>query len=351
MSHFAPSSVVVTGILDITVADFTYEGGDFDFTSGRFNLTVTNHAAFVGGQTTLRDGARLHLSTKTMAVGGNLTLSGTGTAFHVQAQGPTNALGPDYALLVDVPGSIIVGNGAVLYPRSDPVLGGSPLFRARNAIVEEGGVIDALGTGFAGGTGTSTPNALGKGPSGGNYDYDAGGGGAHGGQGGTRRHGGQHQPITYDSEERPYQAGSGGGSGYGAYRGGAGGGVIRIEARSRIQVDGTMTARGQNEQGGMRHAGGGAGGTIYLRCSTFAGAGTGKLIADGGNCGGPPDTSDQGGAGGGGRIAVWRVRHQYTGTATADAGLGGYVVSGQMAGKGTVFWGDIPPSGTRFIMR
>ena len=75
----------------------------------------------------------------------------------------------------------------------------------------------------------------------------------------------------------------------------AGGGAVRIAATGRVIVNGTIRSRGLDAQGGVYGAG--SGGSIYITCSTFDGAG--YLDASGGLSAG-----DESGGGGGGRIAV-----------------------------------------------
>ena len=93
----------------------------------------------------------------------------------------------------------------------------------------------------------------------------------------------------------------------------------------------------------------GSGGGIYISCRTFTGSGT--LAADGLG-------ADKwvGGVGGGGRIAVLRLRHTFTGTASATNGFItnpflGFPHGMDGAEPGTIFWGTIPESGTIFCIR
>src|ERR1035437_6246232 len=73
------------------------------------------------------------------------------------------------------------------------------------------------------------------------------------------------------------------------------------------------------------HAGGGAGGSIWISTHTLAGAGL--LAANGGN-----GEDGDGGGGGGGRIAVYYDTSSFSGQSTAYGG-GGY----QRGGAGTVY--------------
>ncbi len=240
---------------------------------------------------------------------------------------PTNGVAPDYGTLIEVDGTLTVNNTSVVYPYSDSVNGGSALFRLANLDVRTGGKIIATGLGYA----------IEKGPgSGGQYI-----GGTHGGAGG-----GNTKPL-YGSEQQPISAGSGGGTGGNAT---AGGGVVRIETipTGRITVDGSIEANGADGSG--HYSGRGAGGSIYLRCRTFAGGGT--LLAKGGS---NTSTGSTIRGGGGGRIAVWRTNHQWTGATLDNATLcagGVSTTSGSISGTpGTLYLGLIPAAGTAVLVR
>ncbi len=240
---------------------------------------------------------------------------------------PTNGIAPDYGALVKIDGTLTVNSTSVVYPYSDSVNGGSALFRLGHLNVRTGGKISATGLGYA----------LERGPGSGGCCI----GGTHGGAGG-----GNAKPL-YGDVERPISAGSGGGTGGNAT---AGGGVVRVETQptGRITVDGTIEANGAD--GGGHYSGRGAGGSIYLRCRTFAG--NGWLYTKGGS---NTSTGTNTRGGGGGRIAVWRTNHQWTG-ATLDrltlcAG-GISTTSGSISGQpGTLHLDVIPATGTAVLVR
>jgi hypothetical protein len=75
-------------------------------------------------------------------------------------------------------------------------------------------------------------------------------------------------------------------------------------ALEKVQIDGSMTANGQ--QGGFYNgtmqAGCGSGGGIFVMATTFIGSSNSQIKADGGSSYGQ---SSIGGGGGGGRIALW----------------------------------------------
>jgi len=184
-----------------------------------------------------------------------------------------------------------------------------------NLTIEAGGMINTTGKGYG-----ST-----FGPGAGANDtrtWDYGGGGAtHGGTGGTGSSGAT-PGTTYDSITNPTQIGSGGGYSYtNSYPGGAGGGLIIINATNTINITGTITANGKkgydhiNAQGG-----GGSAGSIWLTAGNTI-TGTGNIETNGGD-GGQDGTTYRGGAGGAGRISINYLTNTYTGTISNTGGTG-----------------------------
>ena len=156
-----------------------------------------------------------------------------------------------------------------------------------NLLLASGASINADGKGYQGGPMGSINN--GKGPGGG-----AGGGiyfcgASHGGHGAA----GPDYPTAksaepYDSAVTPYEPGSGGAK-YSSY-GGAGGGVVLIEASGAVTVNGVISV---NATAGNA---GGSGGSIYINCKQFSGNGA-SFSAKG-------SVASIEVAGGGGRIAL-----------------------------------------------
>ena len=84
-----------------------------------------------------------------------------------------------------------------------------------------------------------------------------------------------------------------------------------------------------------------AGGSIFLSCRTLAGT-NGILTARGG------DTTDSAGAGGGGRIAIWRIRDMCDTNAWTISARGG---TGTYPGDdGTFVWGRLRDAGSIFVI-
>ena len=163
-----------------------------------------------------------------------------------------------------------------------------------DVIVEAGGSVDATGKGWAGGKARSS--GIGYGP-GAAQRKDSMFGGAHGGLGSGKPSVDDVACLAtniYGNASAPETAGSGGTGANGT----AGGGVVRIEATGRVTVNGSVLANGMDSG---NYSGGGAGGSIYITCTTFAGT-HGLVRARGGN-----SSTSYGGAShsaGGGRVAI-----------------------------------------------
>ena len=176
----------------------------------------------------------------------------------------------------------------------------------------------------------------GLGPGGGNSHC----GGGYGGQGGS--YGAASGGATYGSEEVPLQPGSAGGN-WNTNAGGNGGGLIWLEVKHRLNLNGTLRANGSAATSTANA--GGSGGGIYIKTRLFSG--NGALSVKGGNAPG-------GGSGGGGRIAIWRVRDDPAPSeVTLDVanGIWGGNEKGANGEPGSVFWGYLPQEGTVLVIR
>ena len=194
--------------------------------------------------------------------------------------------------LVAVSGDMAVGAGAWVYPYSHPTNGGTPKFTMNNLAIAATGGFDASGRGYPGGV---VGSLHGRGPGGGNSAVGASaGGGGHGGFGGCNLTG---YGLTNGLALAPLGPGSGGGGRDASNTGGNGGGLVRIEARGSVVLDGSLLANGANRAGSS--AGGGSGGGVFVTCRSLVGSGV--IAANGENA----DAAKYAGGGGGGRIAVW----------------------------------------------
>jgi hypothetical protein len=194
--------------------------------------------------------------------------------------------------LVAVSGDMAVGAGAWVYPYSHPTNGGTPKFTMNNLAIAAMGGFDASGRGYPGGV---VGSLHGKGPGGGNSGVGASaGGGGHGGFGGSNPAG---YGLTNGLALAPLGPGSGGGGRDASNTGGNGGGLVRIEARGSVVVDGSLLANGDRRAGD--YAAGGSGGGIFVTCRSLGG--TGMIAANGEGS----SSAKYSGGGGGGRVAVW----------------------------------------------
>ncbi len=193
--------------------------------------------------------------------------------------------------------TVVIGDGATL-TLPGPFTEAGPSNRVwivcTDFTIEEGGVIDADGKGYDSN----------QGPGAGGGGRRAGGG--YGGRGGVSHwwRDSVEDGQTYGTPDGLPQPGSGGCEGD---LGGAGGGVVQIEASGEIAIHGLITSDG--DQGQPRRytpPGGGSGGGIHLSCHTFSGSETGEIRARGGD-GAVEKVSSDGGRGGGGRIVIQYV--------------------------------------------
>lgn len=250
------------------------------------------------GNATIAGAAVLTVNETDMLVGGILTVTDTGTLTHC-ATSPSKVC----KLSIDT-AELFVGAGATIDVSTQGFLGG---------------VGAALPYTVGNSTTDSAPNSVGA---------------THGGQGG------------YDTADRyygqlyaPTEPGAGGGK-YNntvTYRGGDGGGVIRIVASTSAVVNGTLRANGELRNQGCcdERGAGGAGGSIWLTTPVLSG--TGSIQANGGH-----GSTSYSGGGGGGRVAITGVTNLAgnfaPNTIAANVSAFGAVgVSNKNGGAGTVY--------------
>ncbi len=283
---------------------------------------------------------------QTIRVSGDMTVN-TGAVLSLTAH-PTNVVDPEFGFLLKVDGALQVLDSAEVVLTCDYDTGAMPYIEAGSFYLQSGGKITADYRGFD----------TGKGPGKG---IDRAGGG-YGGAGSSGRDDTENAGPTNGVAHAPILPGSGAGL-YDNDGGGRGGGSIRIGAQGAMEIDGTLSANGMYRM--AVHSGGGSGGGILLTAKSFRG--TGLLRANGGN------SSNLGGAGGGGRIAVWTpfmppaflrqfAKRDLPGhseildqeilwpdlSLSVAAGIGGD--KPEEAGNGTVFFGKIN-YGTIMIIR
>ena len=231
--------------------------------------------------------------------------------------------------------NLTINNGISLSVASFPYIttssgGGVLAIKVSNTLTAVGTAnISASNTGFAGGLSSGSTMYVGrslqKGSSTGDINIANGGGGAYwnstgGGGGGGHGAGGDGYGKTNGGTSIPSLqscSGScdpesylffGGGGGNGKSKtGGNGGGIIIIYANTITGGSATLnvTANGETApivSSGTDGAGGGAGGTVFLRSDSVSGLGTLNIEAKGGNS--STQATAGGGGGGGGMIYV-----------------------------------------------
>jgi hypothetical protein len=243
-------------------------------------ITVSNDLSVdAGGGLVLWEGSSLD-------VRGDLTLTNGGQLSVYSAASNASA---SYGAVVGVTGDVVVAAGSKISLYSEPSNGGSPILRVRNLAVAANASIDAAGKGFA----SQFYSSHGYGPG---FGKSANPSTIGAGYGGIGKNSDATYGKVYGSGNAPIHPGSGGGGDFGSY-GGRGGGLIRIEARENVRVDGTLAA---NSPWATGAGSGGSGGGIFIFCNEFLGDAGGVLTADGG----PRGSSGSTACGGGGRIAV-----------------------------------------------
>ena len=249
-------------------------------------------------------------------------------------------------------GAVVLVTNSWIYPTSDGNNGGSVYFRVGGLnVVDTNSGFNANLLGYLGGASAGITNGYGPGAGVGGQFASGGGYGGAGGHAyspaGAPGTGGQ----TYGSSNAPVLPGSGGGgcNFSSPAAGGAGGGLIWVDAgKGNVTVNGLLTAKGGAAPAGGYGPGGGSGGGVYVICKSFAGAASGKLLANSGAGAG------WGAPGGGGRIAVWATSTDgWLGIASASGVTNATVDASRTDGAtGTVVWGEIKiPRGTVLMIR
>lgn len=201
--------------------------------------------------------------------------------------------------------SVTVGEGGVITCTSGTTNGptGRVWIECRDLEVNVGGEINVNGKGYASFGSQTMPSGdsmRGFGPGCSRIRMSA----SHGGYGGhfPTRYNHARIDLPYGSESEPVDAGSSGSSSKWGI-GGAGGGIIRIDASGTVTVNGIVSANGGEGSAGGTYQGVGSGGSILINCSTFGGDGV--ISANGAPTSGVLTALNSGRSpGGGGRIAV-----------------------------------------------
>jgi len=132
-------------------------------------------------------------------------------------------------------------------------------------------------------------------------------GAGHGGTGGQGQ-GQTEAGIGYGSYLDPAAFGCNGGHSHFPHEGGRGGGRLSINVAELLTIDGKISVAGGSWK--SIHAGGGSGGSVFIRTTALDGSGV-VDVCGGEGFGGTH--SAHGGGGAGGRIALYYVNNFYVG--------------------------------------
>lgn len=200
----------------------------------------------------------------------------------------------DPAIKIRTRAMFIEGGGLVTSPRL--------IFETENITIDDGGILTTAFLGYNESHGYYGKGIYGVINPGHGMDSSHGASGAgHGGSGGrgSITKGTPFTGFAYGDIYQPDMFGSVGGRGQNRGRGGNGGGVIWMNATNVIDIDGIVSANGENAP--TPGSGGGSGGSIWIYCNSIKGYG--RISTNGGN--GSMSSQNPGGGGAGGRIAIY----------------------------------------------
>ena len=294
----AKDTVTVTGNATLPLAA-QVDVGNLVVSAGTLSFDLARDVdakLAVAGDLTVANGAKISLGAlkrtgrADLAVGGTLTLNGTG-AIEVFAGEGTEEGVPDWRAFKQG-GSAVTADELVLNGTSKLLVHAARYSGLSVVCNIAGDVTVAEGARIAGSNYTSDNNCYGWGweaKKGLGYD-SAGKGGAYGGIGGN------NNTKTNGWVYAPFYPGS-----PGSYRSdnrGQGGGAVRIAAGGTVTLNGGIYVTGGHNENAGNHAG--SGGGVWITCAEFVPGANAKIHARGGR-------SNQHGsafAGGGGRVAI-----------------------------------------------
>lgn len=243
--------------------------------------------------------------------------------------------------------SITVNGTIIAGATTTSVNTGVSITVATNVTINSGASINANGTGYQGG---QTSSAAGTSPSTGagtssSSSRPYGSGGGYGGNGAANDYSLLFGGLSYGSSTQPTDLGSGGGAGNNnsTYKGGNGGGAIKLDVTGTLTVNGNLSADGTSgyASASTQYGGGGSGGSLWIKVGTLAGT-SGNISAIGGNNDLSLTLGAAAGAGGGGRIAIYYTSKTYSGTFSVARGTYGTY----LAYPGSFFAQDISSGAT-----
>ena len=249
-------------------------------------LTGANPRVSIGGNLTIK-GAELRLTKGgTVDIGGNLVMAdgvnGYRSAEMYFRAAPTNGTeAAGYVSYLNVAGDWTMGSNALAKVLCNASCGSYVALRAKNFFLHETASLDAAAAGWTSSTAPGRGSASSYGAS-------------HGGLGATTYGGYDKVTKLYGNRKHPTLPGS---PGYGSYTT-TGGGVINLQTVGKMDLNGSLTANGSNNDGWSSAA---SGGSIFLKAGKISGSTNCTITAKGGSS----TVTHGNGAGGGGRIAIW----------------------------------------------
>jgi hypothetical protein len=204
------------------------------------------------------------------------------------------------SVVVNISGNLTILSGG-------NITAGNITLNIENLNVTDGGIINTNSLGYTAGYGLGAAANCGMGCS--------APGASHGGYGGKTTS--IESAQLYGDSSSPIEFGSGGSQGTRA-TGGQGGGIVKIIAQDTVDIVGTIEVDGNKGYRTFDNRGGGSGGSIWIIAQTFSGSGS---ISAKGGPGSVSCTTNDGGAGGGGRISLVNVsNYEYTGNLYVEGG-------------------------------
>ena len=198
--------------------------------------------------------------------------------------------------------ALVFTTRAVFIEGGGLVRGSRLIFVTENITIDDGGSLIADGLGYNTSHGYQGNGLHGPINPGHGIDSNGASGAGHGGSGGrgSLTRGTPKTGFAYGDMYEPYIFGSAGGKGSSSSRGGNGGGMLWMNVTGLIDVDGLVSANGEDATS-LTGSGGGSGGSIWMYCKTIKGYG--RIAANGGA--GSTNSGSPGGGGAGGRIAIY----------------------------------------------
>ena len=285
--------------IDLPFSTQVYSGG---------HLGLATYTEIHGVEIILR-GVLAYVENITIHHGGQLWLNHGGSSYQMNKHGYRfDTVRVQDQGVIHCVTSPVNDPGITLHTRAMFIEGGGLIRGARitflteNITIDDGGGLIADALGYNNSHGYQGSGLYGPINPGHGSDNAYGGSGAgHGGSGGRGNiaGGAEVTGFAYDDLYEPDMFGSAGGKGSHNDRGGNGGGVLWMNVTGIIDVDGRVSASG--EDGRNLGSGGGSGGSIWMYCKEIRGYG--RISAYGGA--GSNSASYPGGGGAGGRVAIY----------------------------------------------